>query len=152
MVLLETLANMDKSGSQWTSSDSLAVALTCLAAVMALVLFWIEKTPLSASLSIGAILAFSAYPVIHFVKSTKARILVAVSVIAVVTIFGWSVWPKEKVAEKVSQSPSGQPPAPIIIQQSQGGKCTNIVAGKEVKVDCPTVEKEHEKTEPLSKP
>jgi hypothetical protein len=51
---------------EWNSSDRLAVALACLAGIMALVLVWVDKTPVWAGVTIGCMLALIIYPVIHF--------------------------------------------------------------------------------------
>jgi hypothetical protein len=83
----------------WSRSDSLAVALACLAAVMALILFWIDKTPLSAGITIIAMVGLMIYPVIHFVRSTSVRIPVFLTVSVLIGLFGWAVWPKRQLLE-----------------------------------------------------
>jgi len=107
---------------RYNTSDSLAIALTCLAAVMALVLFWIDKTPFTAGLCIVAMAALLIYPVIHFVPSSRPRIVVFVVLAATLATFGWSIWPKRKTVLagrfpgaplQTSAQPSPQSQSPI---------------------------------------
>jgi hypothetical protein len=49
----------------WSFSDRLALVLFCLACVIALVLAWMEKTPIWAGATIGGMALLIAYPVLH---------------------------------------------------------------------------------------
>jgi len=77
----------------WSLSDKLAVALACLAAVTALILFWIDKTPLTAGISIACIAVLMIYPIIHFVRSRALRIVTFIVAALLVGVFGYKVWP-----------------------------------------------------------
>lgn len=99
---------MDDAVNRWTWSDKLAVALACLAAIVALVLFWIEKTPLTAGVTLAAMFCLSIYPVLHFVRSGVARGIALLAVVWLVGVFGWAVWP-HKSATVTKSSPAAVP-------------------------------------------
>lgn len=96
---------MSVAKNKWNSSDRLAAALACLAAVMGIVLFWVEKTPIVAALSIVGIAALLVYPIIHFLRPRNVRILVFVAAALLVTLFGYEIWPQRKVEVPVSSPP-----------------------------------------------
>lgn len=91
---------------KWTWSDKLAIALTCIGAAMALILFVLEKTPLTIAVIIACVAALLIYPILHFVPSRKYRILFILVMIVAVCLFGWCVWPK-----RPQISPIVPPPA-----------------------------------------
>jgi len=64
---------MADMNDKWSFSDKLAVALACLAGLMTLILFWTDRTPVAAEITIGAMVLLMAYPVLHFVHSWIAR-------------------------------------------------------------------------------
>jgi hypothetical protein len=77
----------------YTWSDKLAVALTCLGAAMAIVLFLVEKTPATVvALSVG-MLVFLIYPIIHFVRGRLSRWLASLGTVALTVILGVNTWP-----------------------------------------------------------
>jgi hypothetical protein len=84
----------------------------------------------------------AAEPPITLFRKIVTSIL-AVAVIVAICLVGWKVHKDQKGAAEVTHEPSSIPP--IIIQNGKEDTCSNIVAGKEVKVDCPTVEKDNEK-------
>jgi hypothetical protein len=96
----------EERGLQWSWSDRLAIALACLAGVMALILFWIDKTPLAAGISIAAMAALLVYPVLHFLSSKRMRVSAFVVLAVLLAIFGWMIWPKRSIA---TSPPLGQP-------------------------------------------
>lgn len=97
-------------------SDKLAVALACLASAMALILFWMDKTPLAAGLSIACIAGLSVYPILHFFPSGTARIPMFIIATLLVVIFGWKIWPRKQLAAKATtaaSAPTMTPPLPV---------------------------------------
>lgn len=78
---------------KYNTSDSLAIALTCVAAVMAIVLFLLEKTPFWVVTLLMFMLALSIYPILHFVRSRPLRALVFIMAVGGTVAFGWAVWP-----------------------------------------------------------
>lgn len=102
---------------RYTTSDKLAIALACLAGIMAIVLFLVEKTPGIVVTLLTLLVALSVYPVIHFVRSILIRTCLLLCVIGVVLILGWREWP-------IADAASRQQPA--IQQTNQGNNNTNI--------------------------
>jgi hypothetical protein len=85
---------MDESkGSRWSWSDRLAIALACLAGILALILLWMDKTPVWAAATIALMAALVVYAVIHFVPSWKARIPALLVAWLLIGVFGWRIWP-----------------------------------------------------------
>jgi hypothetical protein len=108
----------EKPQVKWSTGDKLAIALACLAAVMALILFWIDKTPLAAGITIGAMFLLMIYPILHFVSSWKARVPVFILVFVLIGIFGWKVWPSP-TAQVVVASPPASTTAPTATPTSK---------------------------------
>lgn len=107
------MANMGrKTEVKWSWSDRLAIALACLAGVLALILFWVEKTPISAGISIAVMAAFMVYPILHFCSRLWPRLIALTVVAGLLTVFGWNIWPKELRA--IPQAQIGKPPSPPI--------------------------------------
>jgi len=79
---------------RWTPSDRLAIALACLAAVMALALLWMDKTPIWAGVTVACMCVLIVYPVIHFVPSCRLRIPTLLVVWLLIGLFGWKIWPR----------------------------------------------------------
>ena len=126
--------------ARWSRSDKLAIALTCLAAIMALILFWIDKTPRVAGGTVAVMIGLVVYPVIHFVPSRKARLPVLLVVLALIALFGRKVWPKKAnpvITAQVTPTPQPAPvPVPIpakpatpIVQIQQKGKVNTANPG-----------------------
>jgi hypothetical protein len=105
----------------WSYSDKLAVALACLAGVMALVLFWVDKTPWAAGISVAVIAGLIVYPVIHFVRSPSSRVVVFIVAFLLIFFFGWKIWPQKKSA---ATGVSSQIPSPEVSR----GKATQGAA------------------------
>jgi hypothetical protein len=101
----------NKSNQKYTDSDKLAIALACLAGIMAIVLSLVEKTIFSVIGLLALMFGLCIYPIVHFVKATSARIeLVAIALLGI-SAFGWTVWPKSTKVEAQSQ-PIQQPQEP----------------------------------------
>src|SRR5450432_283096 len=89
-----------KPPDKYTNSDKLGIVLACLAGIMAIVLFLVEKTPATIVVSLFTILALSVYPIVHFLKRLTFRILAACLVLVGTTAFGLYVWPKQRPGEQ----------------------------------------------------
>lgn len=88
---------------------------------MALVLFWIDKTPTAAGVTIVVIAALLIYPVIHFFPSKASRIVALTVAWGLIGVFGWRIWPKKEPSKAVIQPPSFSPkpePTPQITSVS----------------------------------
>jgi hypothetical protein len=101
---MEPAASM---GRGWSQSDSLAVALACLAGVMALALLFWKPTPGWAAGTLILMALLVAYPVYHFVPHWKARIPVLLIIWALIGLFGWKNWPR------LEQNVGKNPPPPV---------------------------------------
>jgi hypothetical protein len=104
----------------YSTSDYLAIALTCLAAVMAIILFWLDKTPLSAGISLISVWALMVYPILHFFPKRSVRIIVFSAVVLLSVVFFWRFWPHKDTAAIASGTPgpsSGKPQAAASLAQ-----------------------------------
>ncbi len=124
------MAEEAKPVDGYSTSDKLAIALACLAGVMAIILFLIEKTPLTVVGLLVAMAALSVYPVLHFVRRINFRIALLACVAIATLALGWYVWPKSKLlsgnagikstttastaTEAPSQSPNPAPTQPTL--------------------------------------
>jgi hypothetical protein len=90
---------------KYSDSDKLAIVLACLAGVMAIVLFLVEKTPLTVISLLGLMVVLSVYPILHFAQSKIVRACLIVSVVALTFLFGWGVWPNSHADAAVQQEP-----------------------------------------------
>jgi hypothetical protein len=101
-----------KRENRWSWSDRLAIALACLAGIMALILFWIDKTPTAAAISLVAMAALMIYPVLHFVRAWIPRVVVLVLGFTLLGLFGWTIWPRRQVVKTLPITPlvTGQQP------------------------------------------
>jgi hypothetical protein len=75
--------------------DKLAVALSCLGAVVPIALFLVEKSPSSVSILLLCMCGLFVYPILHFSKKGWRYVLFAVSIV-VTFAFGYGTWPKEQ--------------------------------------------------------
>jgi predicted PurR-regulated permease PerM len=118
---------------RYTLSDKLAIALTCLAALLALVLFWIDKTPLSAGITMALMAALIAYPVFHFITSRRIAVVVLCIAWAGIGLFGWKVWPHPLTVTVAAP----QTPLPNTINQTAtDSTCSNFAAGSNAQIKC----------------
>jgi acyl carrier protein len=82
-------------------SDGLAIVLFCLSGVMALVLVWLEKTPVWGGVTVGSMALLIVYPVLHVCRTRVQRTLALVAVWALIAFFGWKIWPHSSPREGV---------------------------------------------------
>ena len=82
-------------------SDGLAIVLFCLSGVMALVLVWLEKTPVWGGVTVGSMALLIVYPVLHVCRTWVQRTLALVAVWALIALFGWKIWPHSSPKEGV---------------------------------------------------
>jgi hypothetical protein len=82
-------------------SDKLAIALTCLAGIMAIILFLVAKTPAIVVLLLIVMVGLAVYPILHFFQRGALRIVAAIVVLGVTALLGWHAWP--------SKNPSNPP-------------------------------------------
>jgi hypothetical protein len=104
-----------------SGSDKLGIVLACLASILAIVLFLIEKNFIVIIVFLLSIMALSIYPIIHFAKSKIDRISLFECVIVVTVFLGWEFWPQQNRADVASQ----QQKAPVQ-QTNQGNNNANI--------------------------
>jgi hypothetical protein len=95
---------------EYNTSDKLAIALACLAGVMAIILFLVEKTPLTVILLLSLMLALAIYPILHFAKHMGARVVVFSLFVIGALVLGWHVMPHSHSISANTQEP--QRPAP----------------------------------------
>lgn len=136
-----------------TWSDRLAVALACLAAVLALALLWMERTPIWAGVTIAGMLALIVYPVVHFAPSRKAGIPVLLVAWAVIGFFGWNIWPhRSAAANPLKPAATAAAPSTTIDQRATDSNCSNIAAGRDADVKCSPPEKPNDHSNHPAKP
>ena len=104
-----------------SGSDKLGIVLACLASILAIVLFLIEKTFLVIIVLPLSIMALSIYPIIHFAKSKIDRISLFECVIVVTVFLGWEFWPQQHRADVASQQQKSN-----VQQTKQSENNTNI--------------------------
>ena len=125
------------SAERWSWSDKLAVALTCIAGILALILLWMERTPTWAGATLAGMVALSIYPVLHFTHFWRARGIAMLLVLSAIGLFGWRIWPR------VAKTTSAPAPLPLqaapqastttVTQEAKDSNCSNVVAGGNVK-------------------
>jgi outer membrane biosynthesis protein TonB len=124
-----------KPTSGYSRSDKLGIALACLAGIMAIILFLVEKTPYTVVGLLTLMIALAIYPVWHFVRPKNARIALLVLAVVGTVAFGWAEWPRNKKIETQSQ-PTPQPhqlpnmetpPAVTPIPQADAPKAPEVV-------------------------
>jgi hypothetical protein len=79
---------------EYSRSDKLALALACLAGIMAIILFIVDKTPSAIVFLLTLMGALCIYPVLHFIRNPKGRIALLSFLMIATFLFGWHVWPK----------------------------------------------------------
>jgi len=112
----------NQPAAKYSLSDKLAIALACLAGIMTLIVFLIEKTPLTVALSLGSMIALGIYPILHFIRKSLFRVIWMVCMMAGTLAFGWYVWPKEKkltttAESSVTTNPAATKPDPPFEEQ-----------------------------------
>jgi hypothetical protein len=117
------MAAETKANGKYSTSDKLAIALACLSGVIAIILFLVEKTPLTVSGLLGLMVILSIYPILHLAQSKTVRLSLILCVIAGTVLFGWKVWPNRHV-----DAASQQKQEPSVQQSNQGDSNTNLNA------------------------
>lgn len=84
-----------------SASDRLAIVLFCLAAAMALVLYLVDKTPLTISLTLAFIFGFLVYPIRHFFRRVIHRIIGFAVTIALTVYLAYATWPPDPFVVEV---------------------------------------------------
>jgi hypothetical protein len=112
----------DSSGEQargLSTSDHVAIGLTCLSGVMAIVLFFVEKTPFWTATLLTLMFAMLIHPVFRLSKSKATRTCLLTVAVFLTAGFGWHVWPKAKPSEvgTNAQNGSGVPSQQDQLQQ-----------------------------------
>jgi hypothetical protein len=122
-----------KRKKKWTWSDRLAIALACLAGILALILLWMEKTPIWAGVTIALMGALVVYPVIHFAPSWKARVPALIVAWGLIGVFGWRIWPQQHTSiPDTSLSPEA-----VKEVEAKGKVLGNKLIGEYVAEHCP---------------
>jgi hypothetical protein len=85
-----------KSTGEYSRSDKLGIALACLAGVMAIILFLVEKTPLTVVSLLTLMIALSIFPILHFARSSPIRIALMILAVIGAVALGRFEWPKKK--------------------------------------------------------
>lgn len=88
-----------------SGSDKLAIALACAGGAMALILYLVEKTPMTVGVMVFFLFVLLIYPIVHFARNVKVRAFCLIAMALIVSGFGWSVWPK-----KVNPTEQNTPP------------------------------------------
>jgi hypothetical protein len=91
-----------------TPSDRLAIALTCLAGIMAIILFFVEKTRWSIFMLLTLMVLLAIYPVLHFIKRRGLQATTLILVLVGTLLFGYNLWPKTVTAIAASPAPFSQ--------------------------------------------
>lgn len=128
---------MENEDSRGNSSDQLALALFCIGVVVAIGLFWIDKTPFTAGMSLAAIFALMVYPILHLVRSRTRREVAFVVSVLLVGAFGWRIWPRSKPQASTIQTTGGHPTVDVSLVRS-----TSPAQGKE-RPEGPKAERSH---------
>jgi hypothetical protein len=83
---------------EYNTSDKLGIALACMAGVMAIILFLVEKTPLTIVCLLLLMASLLVFPILHFAKRIPWRIGIFIVCGFCTLSFGWLVWPHEHPA------------------------------------------------------
>jgi hypothetical protein len=88
----------------YNNSDRLGIALCLVGVVGATVLFLIEKTSTTVPLLLALMVAALVYPVLHFCRTPRSRIVIFVILAIGVFAFGRFVWPNKSALAPVPDS------------------------------------------------
>lgn len=81
---------------KYSNSDRFGVVLACLAGVMAIVLFLVEKTPFTVVTLLILMVLLATYPVMHFIRRSTWRGVTLLAIVGCTVLFGHSVWPHKE--------------------------------------------------------
>lgn len=136
----------------YSTSDRLAIALACLAGVMAIILFLVEKTPFTVVGLLVLMVALFAYPVLHFVPRINFRVALLACMLIGTIAFGWYVWPKSKLPSDQAGSKSTSPESAATANSpAQGVTATTTQTAKVNKAQTSTPAKP-KRTKPVRHP
>jgi hypothetical protein len=110
------MENPESTSTGWSFSDKLAFALFCLAAIPAIVLYWVDRTPAAAGISVALIAMLVIYPILHLVQKSKLRIIALIFAALLIAGFGWKIWPVKPTVNTGSES--AVPPQQSATQQT----------------------------------
>jgi hypothetical protein len=119
----EEILALTQSEGHYSLSDKLAMALVCLTAILAIVLFLVEKTPKTILGLLVAILVFGIYPILHFFKNRWLRIGALIVLFAATFVFGYPMWKRSK-AEELNKEQGHSSPAAT--QKTQGDNYAKV--------------------------
>jgi hypothetical protein len=80
--------NNPNAVSEYTTSDKLGVVLFCLAGVMAIILFLVEKTPYTVASLLLLMVGLLIYPALHFFKRKGLRTAIFSTMAIGTAVFG----------------------------------------------------------------
>jgi hypothetical protein len=92
------MADEAQPAEMYTNSDKLGIALACLAGVMAIILFLIDRTPWTVVTLLLVMGGLSIYPMVHFARQIGIRVALLLFMAIGTGLFGWGVWPKNKLS------------------------------------------------------
>jgi len=79
--------------SRLSPADQLAIALFCLAGVITLILYVVEKSPSSVCLCSAGIAALLIYPILHFIRDHRMRVAAFVVTFILSVAIAYASWP-----------------------------------------------------------
>jgi hypothetical protein len=133
---------MAKVSAPLSQSDKLAITLACLGVAAGIVLFLVEKTPIVVGVLLFCMCALLVYPLIHFLNSRWSRVVGMFVMVISVSLFGWTVFPREKKVALVVSTPTPleeSEPGSLEFQRyelfSDAAKTFKIVRGKLIRLD-----------------
>ena len=88
----------------YSNSDRLGIALFLVGIAFAIVLFLAEKTPTTVLVLLASVVGALVYPVLHFCRTPRRRIVIFVILAIVVFAFGRGVWPKKPPSSRAADS------------------------------------------------
>src|SRR6266849_142674 len=75
--------------------DKLAVVLACLAGIMAIILWLIERTPATVVWWLVVMVGLAVYPILHFLRRVGFRLIAMVGMIGITVLLGLYAWPRK---------------------------------------------------------
>lgn len=95
-IMVQPTLPQSETHGRYSTSDKLAIALACLAGIMAIILFLVEKSPTTIRILLALMVALGIHPVLHFVRLPLFRALILGCFVIAITVFGWRIWLKPK--------------------------------------------------------
>lgn len=95
------------------SGRPLAFALTCGSCFLGIATAWLSRTPEWACVSVIAMVGLAIFPVLHFARSTRSRLISFTVLIVFMGVFAYFIWPetahRETPLTKLATQPEGTP-------------------------------------------